>query len=213
VAARLPYVERDQVPAEVQATYDRVAKRGGRGLNFYRLMAHHARSVPPFDEWYAVLREGDLDPKLRQLAYVRASQLNRCRYCATHHSALGQRVGVSREQLEALPDFETSLLFSELERLVLRYAEQMTVRVQVDGTLVQALRGHLSPEALVQLTLSIAGANFTNRVQRGAGDRAGGSGVSQRTADLTENIIRLHMAGECGRYASTKLVTKLSHSC
>jgi hypothetical protein len=31
---------------------------------------------------------------------------------------------------------------------MLRYAEQMTVRVQVDGTLVEALRGHLSLEAL-----------------------------------------------------------------
>ena len=169
MAARLPYVEREQVPAEVQGTYDRVAKGGGRGLNFYRLMAHHARSVPPFAQWYAALREGTLDPKLRQLAYVRASQLNRCRYCATHHSALGQRVGVSREQLEALSDFETSPLFSELERLVLRYAEQMTVRVQVDGTLVEALHGHLSPEALVQLTLSIAAANFTNRFNEALG--------------------------------------------
>jgi alkylhydroperoxidase family enzyme len=62
-----------------------------------------------------------------------------------------------------LPDFGTSPLFSELEPLVLRYVEQMTVRVQVDGPLVEALRGHLSPEALVQLTLSIAAANFTHR--------------------------------------------------
>ena len=169
MAARLPYVEREQVPTAVQATYDRVTKGGGRGLNFYRLMAHHAAPVPPFDLWYAALREGSLDPKLRQLAYVRASQLNRCRYCATHHSALGQKVGVSKEQLEALPAFETSPLFSELERLVLRYAEQMTVRVQVDGTLVNALRGHLTLEALVQLTLSIAAANFTNRFNEALG--------------------------------------------
>jgi CubicO group peptidase (beta-lactamase class C family) len=80
-------------------------------------------------------------------------------------AALGQRVGITREHLEALPDFETSPLFSELDRLVLRYAEPMTVRVQVDGPLVEALRGHLSPEVLVQLTLSIAAANFTNRLR------------------------------------------------
>lgn len=169
MAARLPYVEREQMPTEVQATYDRASKGGGRGLNVYRLMAHHAPSVPPFAQWYAALREGALDPRLRQLAYVRVSQLNRCRYCATHHSAFGQTVGVSREQLEALPVFETSPLFSELERLVLRYAEQMTVRVQVDGTLVESLRGQLSPEALVQLTLSIAAANFTNRFNEALG--------------------------------------------
>jgi 4-carboxymuconolactone decarboxylase len=169
MGARLLYVDREQAPAEVQAIYDRVAQSGGRGLNFCRLMAHHARSLPPFAQWYATLREGALDPRLRQLAYVRASQLNRCRYCATHHSALGQRVGVSAAQLEALPDFETSPLFSELERLALRYAEQMTVRVQVDAALVEALTRQLSPEALVQLTLTIAAANFTNRFNEALG--------------------------------------------
>jgi AhpD family alkylhydroperoxidase len=169
VGTRLLYVDRDQAPTEVQAIYDLVAKGGGRGLNFYRLMAHHARSLPLFAHWYRTLREGALDPRLRQLAYVRASQVNRCRYCTTHHSALGQRVGVSLEQLEALPDFETSPLFSELERLVLRYAEQMTVRVQVDGALVETLKRHLSPEALVQLTLTIAAANFTNRFNEALG--------------------------------------------
>jgi hypothetical protein len=61
VAARLPYVEREQVPREVQTTYDIAAKAGGRGLNFYRLMAHHAQSVPPFVRWYAALREGALN--------------------------------------------------------------------------------------------------------------------------------------------------------
>ena len=39
----------------------------------------------------------------------------------------------------------------------------MTLKVQVDGALVEALKRQLSPEALVQLTLSIAVANFTNR--------------------------------------------------
>jgi len=43
-------------------------------------MAHHARSVAPFLAWYPMLRDGDLDLGLRQLAYVRVSQLNRCRY-------------------------------------------------------------------------------------------------------------------------------------
>jgi AhpD family alkylhydroperoxidase len=166
---RLAYLDREQTPAEVQVIQDRVARNGGRGLNFYRLMAHHPRSVLPFDQWYAALREGALDPKLRQLAYVRASQLNRCRYCATNHSALAQRVGVSAAQLAALPEFETSPLFSDLERLTLRYAQEMTVRVQVDTALVEALKRQLSPEALVQLTLAIAAANFTNRFNEALG--------------------------------------------
>ena len=82
----------------------------------------------------------------------------------THNAALGQRVGVPKEKFEALPDYGTSPLFSDLERLVLRYAEEMTRTVKVDAALVEALKKHLTPEALVQLTLSIAAANFSNRV-------------------------------------------------
>jgi alkylhydroperoxidase family enzyme len=52
---------------------------------------------------------------------------------------------------------------------VLRYAEEMTLQVQVDGSLVEALRGRLGAEGLTQLTLSIAAANFTNRFNEALG--------------------------------------------
>jgi alkylhydroperoxidase family enzyme len=80
MAARLPYLERADVPPEVQTVYDTVRKATGRVLNIFKLMAHHGRSLPPFLGWYPTLREGPLDRGLRQLAYVRASQLNGCGY-------------------------------------------------------------------------------------------------------------------------------------
>ena len=169
MAARLPYLDRAQVGPEIRSVFDALQKASGRVLNFYRLMAHHGRSVAPFLAWYPQLREGSLDLKLRYLAYVHASRLNRCRYCVTHNGAAARRVGVSREQLDALADFRTSPLFSELDRLVLRYAEEMTLRVQVDPALVETLRIHLDPEALVQLTLSVAAANLTNRFNEALG--------------------------------------------
>jgi AhpD family alkylhydroperoxidase len=169
MAARLPYLDRDQVPPEIQAVYDGLRQNSGRVLNIYRLMAHHGRSLAAFLGWYPRLREGALDLGLRYLAYVRASQLNRCRYCVTHNTAGGLRAGLAREKLDALAAWEASPLFSDLERLVLRYSEAMTREVQVPPDLVEALKARLSPEALVQLTLSIAAANFTNRFNEALG--------------------------------------------
>ena len=40
----------------------------------------------------------------------------------------------------------------------------MRKQIHVDGALVEELKRDLSPEAFMQLTLSIAAANFTNRV-------------------------------------------------
>jgi uncharacterized peroxidase-related enzyme len=169
MAARLPYVDRTQVEPEIQAIYDGLQQTSGRVLNIYRLMAHHARSLPAFLGWYPRLREGPLDLRLRYLAYVRASQLNRCHYCVTHNAAAARRAGASKEHLDALAQYRTSPLFSDVERLARQYAEEMTTRVQVDPALVEQLRAHLTPEALVQLTLTVAAANFTNRFNEALG--------------------------------------------
>ena len=67
------------------------------------------------------------------------------------------------EKFEALAAAATSPLFSDLERRAIRYAEEMTVNVQVDASLVAALRRDLGEAGLVQLTVSIAAANFTTR--------------------------------------------------
>jgi alkylhydroperoxidase family enzyme len=45
----------------------------------------------------------------------------------------------------------------------------MTTRVQVGAELVETLRARLGPAALVQLTLTIAAANFTNRFNEALG--------------------------------------------
>ena len=73
------------------------------------------------------------------------------------------------EKFEALAEASTSPLFSDLERRVLRYAEEMTRLVQVDAALVESLRRDLGEAAVVQLTLSIAAANFTNRFNEALG--------------------------------------------
>lgn len=69
-----------------------------------------------------------------------------------------------KEKFEALPDWAASPLFSDLERLVLRYTAEITRNVHVDGALVEELKSHLGPEGLMQLTLTVAAANFSNRV-------------------------------------------------
>jgi len=78
--ARLPYVEREHAPEAVQRAYDVLHKATGRVLNFYRLMAHLPASLSRFLDWYPTTREGPLDLGLRQLAYVRVAQVNRCSY-------------------------------------------------------------------------------------------------------------------------------------
>ena len=82
----------------------------------------------------------------------------------THHSAFGLRLGLTREKTERLECYRVDPAYSELERLVIRYAEELTTKLEVDEGFHQALSKHLSDQELVELCVTVATANFTNRI-------------------------------------------------
>jgi alkylhydroperoxidase family enzyme len=63
-----------------------------------------------------------------------------------------------------LADFESSPEFSEVERLVLRYAVALTATpVELADDLFDALRAHFDARQLVELTSGIAWENYRAR--------------------------------------------------
>lgn len=78
--ARIPYLERDQVPAELQTVYDTTQKAIGRVPNFHKVLAHSPKVLTGYLALGGAFREMKLDAKLRELAYLKTSQLNRCHY-------------------------------------------------------------------------------------------------------------------------------------
>ena len=93
-------------------------------------------------------------------------------------SAVGRKQGVSEQQLLDLDHFETSPTFSELEKLVLRYATLMTeTPVQVPDLLFVELRHHFSPQQMVELTSAIAWENYRARFDHAFGIEAEGYSV------------------------------------
>jgi alkylhydroperoxidase family enzyme len=88
---------------------------------------------------------------------------------------VGRTTGVTEEQLMALPDFENSTAFTDVEKLVLRYAAAMTnTPVEVSEELFEALRRHFDERQLVELTSSIAWENYRARFDHAFGIEAEG---------------------------------------
>jgi alkylhydroperoxidase family enzyme len=82
---------------------------------------------------------------------------------------------VTETQLRELAQFETSPAYSELERLVLRYADAMTrTPVEIPDELFEALRQQLNPRQLVELTSAIAWENYRARFDHAFGIEAEG---------------------------------------
>ena len=104
---------------------------------------------------------------------------------------MGRNEGISDQQLLDLAHFETSPAFSELEKLVLRYAVAMTnTPVEVPDELFAELRNHFSPQQMVELTSAIAWENYRARFDHAFGIEAEGS---------AEGAV---YAGPMGRHAS-----------
>ena len=83
---------------------------------------------------------------------------------------MGRKAGISEAKVNALTDFETSPDFSDREKLVLRYAEMLTVTpVHVPDEFFDQLRQKFSDPQLVDLTSSIAWENYRARFNHAFG--------------------------------------------
>lgn len=105
----------------------------------------------------------DLDGKLRELAYLKTSQLNSCHYCFHYHKGLGRKAGVSDAQIENLEGYEQSSAYTDVEKTVLRFAEQWTRKGKVSPEVIKQLAQSLTPAAIITLAATVALANWTNR--------------------------------------------------
>jgi uncharacterized peroxidase-related enzyme len=157
------YLTKDQAAESVRPIYDNVEQKLGKMLNLFRAMAHSPELFQGFMALNSAMGKTKLDPKLRELAYLKASQVNSCGYCLHYHTALGQKAGLSKVQVEAVGRPEAGD-FDELQWDVLRFAEQVTRKVKADEELMNRLKAKLSDRELVELAMTVALANFTNRM-------------------------------------------------
>ncbi|MEV0252119.1 carboxymuconolactone decarboxylase family protein [Nocardia sp. NPDC050712] len=118
-----------------------------------------------------------LDPKLKELAELKVAGLINCEFCLDIGSALGRSAGLTEQQIADLPRYRTSTAYSELERLVLTFAEAMTATPAIGLDEPRAaLRAHLSKAQLAELAAAIAWENQRARINQGLGVRPTGMG-------------------------------------
>ena len=94
-----------------------------------------------------------LSARLRELGQARAGYARGSQFVFSQHCKALRAVGFTEEQIEAIPGWASSGLFSELERTVLAYTDDLVLasgRV-ADSTFAQ-LREQLSDEEIIELT-------------------------------------------------------------
>ena len=107
-----------------------------------------------------------IEPTLKHLVKLRASQINGCSYCVDMHSHEARVDGETEQRLYLVAAWRESPLFTERERAAFAWVEAVT-RVADGGmpdALYRATLEHFTEADLVKLTVAVGIINIWNRL-------------------------------------------------
>ena len=73
------------------------------------------------------LDDAGIEPRLRELVRIRASQLNGCAYCIDMHTKDARKLGETEQRIYALPAWRETPFFTASERAALAFTESVTL--------------------------------------------------------------------------------------
>lgn len=123
----------------------------------------------------ALLGSGRADSRLKQLVSTKTAMLVACEFCLDIGSELARQEGIDEETLQALVHYRDSDRFTEVEKLCLQLAEEVTrTPAQPSSELREQLLRHLSPAQLVEVVAEITWENQRARLNQALGIRPAG---------------------------------------
>jgi len=134
--------------------------------NFSRAMAHLDKAATK------ELDRVDLDPRLRELVRIRASELNGCAYCIDMHTKDARAIGETEQRLYGLAAWKETPYFTDPEQAALAFTEAVTLLAAdyVPTEAYDAVAEHFSADEIAALVSLIVAINAWNAI-----------GVSTRT--------------------------------
>jgi alkylhydroperoxidase family enzyme len=74
-------VPKEKAPAELHGLYDKLTQAIGHMPNIFGVMAQRPNVLQAFMSLYgAIINEGTVEPRYKELAYLKTSQVNGCEY-------------------------------------------------------------------------------------------------------------------------------------
>lgn len=115
------------------------------------------------------IANGGLEPSLRDLVRLRASQINGCAYCIHMRTTHLREAGEPEMRLYMLNAWRESTLYTPRERAAFGWTEALTRLAETGApdSDYAALKSAFSDPEQVQLTLLIGAINAWNRLQVG----------------------------------------------
>jgi alkylhydroperoxidase family enzyme len=163
--ARVKLLEKDQADPVIKELFQKLEDNKAPIINLYRAVGNSPKAGRNFIRLgNAILNAEILDPKLRELAILRVGNLLQSEYEFTKHVVIGKGTGVTMDQINDLSNWASSQKFTEVERAVLQYTDEVTLKVKVSNDTFANLKRFFDDAQIVKLTLTIGYYGMVSRV-------------------------------------------------
>ncbi len=164
---RVPLVQDDSADPDVQALFKELRARGTRPLNLHRIYGNAPKLARATLALAQALRNDAVVSRAdKELIILRATQLARGDYQFGQHRRLAMSCGISAEQIDSLPKWRDSKLFSDRQRAVLAFADAMASADGVDDATFDAMKPFFSAQEIIELTMNAAYYGASSQISR-----------------------------------------------
>ena len=102
-----------------------------------------------------ILFKSKLNPILREIAIIRVGVLSKAKYEVHQHERIGREMGMSDAMIIAIHAGPDAAVFDDLQRLVMRYTDDVVKNVRAGDHTFVPLAKHLSLQEMQELTVTI----------------------------------------------------------
>jgi len=149
--ARIPYIDYSALDEKTRDYFSKLPR-----LNLFRMLGHGGRlGLAVVKLGSGILRKGTVSPDLREMAIIRTGILCGSKYEVHQHYKIARLIKMPEEKIEALSAGSGSPVFSDLERLVVRFTEELVSKVRASDDTFDALKEHFTSGQLVELTITV----------------------------------------------------------
>ena len=136
--------------------------QGGSGIEPMEIWAYQPKMMMGMGRFNQAVRKGhSVDERLKNLIELKGAQMIGCEFCVDLGSQICRHSGLSDEELLALPNFGSSNLFTDGEKVALDYAVAvMRTPVEVTDELFAGVKEHFTEKQLVEITAHLALVNL-----------------------------------------------------
>jgi 4-carboxymuconolactone decarboxylase len=166
--ARVPYVNYEELDSAGKEIYDRIRRdRSAQEVGFqFRAMLHSPEAAGYLTSMGAQLRFKSAIPDgLKELAIIVVAREWNSDIEWTAHAALAAKAGVKSEIIEAIRTRKANPAFSEAERTVVGFVQQLMRDKSVSGDSFAAAQKLLGTRGVVDLTLTCSYYTAINMAQ------------------------------------------------